>query len=57
MLPQKQNSDFLLYQSEDGRVKIQVHLEDKTIWLTQKTMAELFQSSKSNIGEELIHLK
>ncbi len=40
---------LLVYESEDGRVKIDVRLENETIWLTQQLMADLFQSSKQNI--------
>lgn len=56
MLPQKSNSEILLYQSEEGKIKIQVHLEDNTVWLTQADMVELFQSSKSNISEHIKHI-
>ena len=56
MLPEKKNSELLLYQSEDGRIKIQVRLEDNTVWLTQADMVELFQSSKSNISEHIKHI-
>jgi len=56
MLPAKSNSEFLLYQSEDGKIKIQVRLEDNTVWLTQADMTELFQSSKSNISEHIKHI-
>ena len=44
---------FLVYEAEDGRVKIDVRLEDETVWLTQKLMADLFQSTKQNIGQHL----
>lgn len=50
------NSEFLLYQSEDGKIKINVRLEDNTVWLTQADMVELFQSSKSNISEHIKHI-
>lgn len=50
------NSDILLYQSDDGQIKIQVRLEDNTVWLTQVDMVELFQSSKSNISEHIKHI-
>ena len=46
--------EILLYQSEDGTVKIDVWLEDETVWLTQKSMAELFQTTVPNIN---MHLK
>lgn len=36
-----QQSDFLLYTSGDGEVKVDVFLQDETVWLTQKRMAEL----------------
>jgi hypothetical protein len=44
---------FLVYPTEDGRVKIDVRLEGETVWLTQGHMAELFQSSKQNVGQHL----
>ena len=49
-IPQGQ---FLVYLAEDGRVKIEVRLENETMWLTQQHMAELFQTSKQNIGQHL----
>ncbi len=47
-------SQILIYQAENGETKIDVRLEDETVWLTQKLMAELFQTTVSNIN---IHLK
>jgi hypothetical protein len=44
---------FLLYESEDGQVKIDVRLEDETVWLTQQIMVELFQSSQQNISHHI----
>ena len=41
---------FLVYEAEDGQVKIDVRLEDETVWLTQQLMAELFQSSQKNVS-------
>ena len=46
--------EILLYQSEDGTVKIDVRMENETVWLNQKSMAELFQTTVPNIN---IHLK
>jgi hypothetical protein len=46
-------SQILIYQSEDGQTKIEVQLQDETVWLTQKHMAELFQTTKQNIGQHL----
>jgi hypothetical protein len=44
------HAPVLLYQTEDGRSKIDVILDGKTAWLTQGQMAELFQTSKQNIS-------
>lgn len=43
-------SQFLIYQTEDGRTKIDVRFEDESVWLTQQMMAELFQTSRQNIN-------
>ncbi|MBE7413038.1 MAG: virulence RhuM family protein [Leptospiraceae bacterium] len=56
VLPEKNNSDILIYQSDDGQIKIQVRLENETVWLTQAGMVELFQSSKANISEHIKHI-
>jgi hypothetical protein len=47
-LPTK--SEFLVYQTDDGRVKLEVRLENETIWLTQQMMADLFQTTQQNIS-------
>src|SRR5665213_274905 len=47
-------SQILLYQTEDGRQRIEVHLQKETVWLSQKGMAELFQTTPQNIN---MHLK
>lgn len=44
------SSQILLYQTEDGRSRIEVRLEDETVWLSQDLMAELFQTTKQNIS-------
>lgn len=54
MLPEKSNSEILLYQTEDGQLKIQVRLENETVWLTHADMVELFQTTKQNIS---LHIK
>lgn len=48
-LPQSQ-SDILIYQTEDGRTRIDVRLEDETVWLSQKLMSELFQVGVNTIN-------
>jgi hypothetical protein len=44
---------FLVYQTEDGKLKIDVRFEGETVWLTQQHMAELFLTTKQNIGQHL----
>lgn len=46
----KGQSNFLMYQTEDGDTRIHVRLEDETVWMTQKGISELYQSSKQNIS-------
>jgi hypothetical protein len=46
-------SQFLVYEAEDGQVKIDVRLEDETVWLTQKLMADLFQVTVPTINEHI----
>ena len=48
--PETPKGELLLYQSPDGEVKLDVRLEDETVWLTQPLMAELFQTSIPNIS-------
>ena len=50
------NSQFLIYQTENGETKIDVRFQDETVWLTQKTMAELFQTTKQNISLHLSNI-
>lgn len=47
-------SSLILYQTEDGRTRIQCRFEDETVWLTQALMAELFQTTPQNVT---LHLK
>ncbi len=49
-------SDLLIYQTEDGQTRIQVRLEEETVWLTQKVMAELFQKDVPTINEHIQHI-
>jgi len=46
-------SEFLLYQTEDGQTRIEVRLQDETVWLTQKLMADLFQITVPTINEHI----
>lgn len=52
--PPPPSSSLVLYQTEDGRTKVQCRFEEETIWLTQAQMAELFQVTVPNVN---LHLK
>ncbi len=47
------SSEFVLYQTEDGRTRIQCRFEEETVWLTQKLMAELFQIGVGTVNHHL----
>ena len=47
---QMDNSQIIMYQTEDGLTKIEVTLANETVWLSQNQMAELFQRDKSTIS-------
>ena len=47
------NSEILIYRNHDGKIKIDVRLEEETVWLTQEHMAELFCKAKSTINEHI----
>ncbi len=46
-------SEIVFYQAPDGSTRLEVRLESETVWLTQALMAELFQTTKQNIGQHL----
>lgn len=48
--------EILIYQTEDGFTNINVKMQDETVWLTQQQLAELYQSSKSNVSEHIKHI-
>ena len=45
--------DIILYQNTDGSIKLDVHLENESVWVTQQQMAELFGKAKSTINEHI----
>ncbi len=53
LAPKESDGEFLLYQTEDGQVKLEVRLQNETVWLTQQMMAELFRTSKQNISHHI----
>lgn len=50
----EQHGEFYIYRSDDGKVKLDVRLENETLWLTQQMMAELFDTTKQNISQHII---
>lgn len=53
-MPENNQGDIIIYQTDDGDTKIDVRFVDETVWLTQQQMAELFHSSRTNI---IVHIK
>ena len=49
-----EQNNFIMYTTDDGQVDIEVRLEDENVWLTQNSMAELFDTTKQNIS---LHIK
>ena len=49
-------SQFVIYQSENGQIKLDVRFVDETVWLTQQQLAELFQTSRTNVVEHIQHI-
>ena len=50
---QTSGGEVLIYQTEDGRIRLDVRLENETVWLTQQMIAELFQTTKQNISQHM----
>ena len=49
-----EQNNFIMYTTDDGQIDIEVRLEDENVWLTQNSMAELFDTTKQNIS---LHIK
>lgn len=47
---------IIIYQTDNGKINIDVLLEDETVWLTQQQMSELFQTSRTNVVEHIKHI-
>jgi hypothetical protein len=50
------HSEIILYQTEDGRTRIQCRFENETVWLTQKRMAELFEKDVRTINGHSVNI-
>ncbi len=55
-MKEEQKGEILIYQAEDGKAKIEVRLENENVWLSQQQMAELYQSSRTNVVEHIKHI-
>jgi len=53
MKNKEQKSQVIIYKTEDGRIKIDVRFDEDAVWLTQNALAELFQTTKQNIGQHI----
>ena len=51
-----EQGEIVIYQSDNGRIHIDVKMEGETIWLTQNQLGELYQTSKSNVSEHIKHI-
>jgi len=48
--------EIIIYQTEDGLTKLEVKMENDTVWLTQAQLVELYQSSKANVSEHITNI-
>lgn len=48
--------EIIIYQAEDGLTHIDVKIQDETIWLNQQQMADLYQTSRTNVVEHIKHI-
>ena len=48
--------EIIIYQTEDGATKLDVKVENETVWLTQARLVDLYKSSKSNVSEHIKHI-
>ena len=52
---EQNNGEIIIYQSEDGKIRLDVRLENKTVWLTIDQMAELYGKARSTINEHILN--
>ena len=53
---EEQNNPIIIYQSEDGNTRIEVTLENETVWQTQQRLCNLYQTSRTNVVEHIQHI-
>ena len=52
---EQNNGEIIIYQSEDGKIRLDVRLENKTVWLTIDQIAELYGKSRSTVNEHILN--
>jgi hypothetical protein len=50
------NNQLIIYQTEDGKIKIETHFENETVWLNIDQISELFQKSRSTINDHILNI-
>ena len=55
-MEEKEKSNIIIYQSEDGQTHIEVRMDEDTVWLTQQQMSDLYQTSRTNVIEHIKHI-
>ena len=55
-MEEKEKSNIIIYQSEDGQTHIEVRMDEDTVWLTQQQMSALYQTSRTNVVEHIKHI-
>jgi len=55
-MKKEEQNNFLIYKTEDGKTDIKVRFENEDVWLSQQQMAELYQTSRTNIVEHIKHI-
>lgn len=56
LMDSNEKGNIVIYQTKDGATRINVKFEDETVWLTQQQMAELYNTSRTNIVEHIKHI-
>ena len=55
-MEEKEKSNIIIYQSEDGQTHIEVRMDEDTVWLTQQQMSDLYQTSRTSVVEHIKHI-
>lgn len=55
-MAKENKSNIIIYQSEDGQTHIEVQMDENTVWLSQQQMADLYQTSRTNVVEHIKHI-